>query len=144
MFLNVEKIIPSKQMMKTKVQHPVTLSSVPSSAKPPHPSSRGDGQLVIIGACRRQSLAGSRCGHPHGDSDSKDTGPAPSVGATLFPPGSSRKENTVAHSPHSHSHSQAQKTLRSCSCPRRPGPATLLYLSRRPPPETNLSPQMSS
>lgn len=107
-----------------------SLSRVPSSAKSTPSSRRGASPLVAPGACLWGN-PGSRCGCQHGDSDCNTQAPDTSVGATLFLPGSSRKEKAVAHSLHSHSRSQAQKTLV------RPGPATLLHLSMRSPPETN-------
>lgn len=97
MFLNIEKLIRRKQMTKMKLQPPRDTFFPEYPHQPTHSSSRGDGRRVNPGDCRRQSRPGSRCGCPLGDRGSEGTGPAPSVGApsvgaTLFPPASSRKE----------------------------------------------------
>lgn len=55
-------------------------------------SSSGPPQ-VLLGDCRRQPQPGTKLG------SSSSTGPAPSVGAWVFPPGSPRKEHALAYSP---------------------------------------------
>lgn len=139
-FFNMEKITLNSQLTKTSkvsIHKWHFLSRVPSSAKPTHSSSReGDRQQSPPG----DGLPSSRCGCPQGKSDSNKQAPALRIGATLFPPGSSKKENANAATcpAHSHSHSQARKLW---SSPRGPRPATLLYLSMSSPPESDLNPR---
>lgn len=116
----------------------------PLFSQPTHSSSKGE---WCLRDCRRQSQRGwgrppgSSCSCPPRQRWQPHTGPGPKsrcppIPSLLALPG--KNANTVTCSPHSHSHSQAQKLW---SPPRGSGPATLLYLSMRSPPETDLHPR---
>lgn len=147
MFFHMEKMILRRQMTKTSKGFNGQwhfLSSVPSPAKPTHSSCRGDGRL---GDCCRQPPPGAGLRAP-GVAASKATGtathrPSPRMGATLFPPGSSRKANANAVAV-LHTHTHIPKPRKLWSSPPGTWAATLLELSRRPPPETDLHPRWAS
>lgn len=100
--------------MKTKVQHPVTLfPEYPPQPNPHIPPAEGMAGLSFLETAAGALWLAPGVASLHGDGDSKGTGPAPSVGATLFLSWLFQEAECCCSfsTLTSHSHSQAQKTV---------------------------------
>lgn len=145
-------MILSRQRQKQAKGSPTSDTFFPVNPLQPNPHIPPAEEVAALGTAAGNPDQAQGCGLqvwlPPRRQGPATHGPSPCMGATLFPPGSSRKANVNAVALlHTHVHIHIPKPRKLWSSPLLPRgtwAATLLELSRRPPPETDRHPRWAS
>lgn len=100
MFFNLENVtLNFRQMIKIIKNSPVNTFFLVYAWAHPTALLEGDGPKVLLRSSSETAAGNPNQAPSFSSSSSSSTGPAPSVGAWVFPPGSPRKEHALAYSP---------------------------------------------